>query len=137
MDFQYSVIRVVPSMVAEECLNVAVMIKHSTGHVELNRVGRLDRVARAFPGIDRDAVELSLAHFDELRQTEPDLDLWALSRSTQGALVQVSPPATTIGANIQSELRELFQVFVEPGAARSATYANKKRAVRRGVTSGT
>jgi hypothetical protein len=106
------------------------MIKHSGGHVELNRVGRLDRVARAFPGIDREAVELSLAHFDELRQTNPDLDLWALSRSTRGSLVEVSAPATTIGMDIHSELRDLFATFVEPGTLRSATYVAKKRARR-------
>jgi len=118
VNFQYSVVRVMPSAVAEECLNVAVMIRYD-GLVQVARAKKLERIAKAFPTIDQDAVEVSLAYLDELGQAQPDLDLSELSRRTRGALVQVSPPATTVGDSIESELRDLFQLYVEPKPARS------------------
>jgi hypothetical protein len=109
---------VIPSPVAEERLNVAVLIRYD-GCVQFQRAKKLERIAKAFPTVDQDAVELSLAYLDELGQAQPDLDLSELSRRTRGALVQVSPPATTFGDSIEGELRDLFQLYVEPKPTRS------------------
>lgn len=131
MKFQYSVVRVVPSPIAEECLNVAVILTDG-GRVMLRRAKKLDRIARAFPGIDPQAIALSLAHLDELGQT----DLGELWRSTRGALVRVSKPATTVGANMDSEVNELLELFVEPGPLAAAAYQPGPRSRRRVAANG-
>lgn len=134
MNFQYSIVRVVPSTIAEERLNVAVLVKDDAG-VQLSRVKRLDRITTAFPTVDPRAVEMSLAGLEDL-QRDPDVDLMALSRSTRGAVVQVSPPAATVGLTIESELRELFELYVEPTKTRPATYPAKVRSRRRVAVTG-
>jgi len=132
VNFQYSVLRVVPSTIADECLNVGIVVKHGD-QIDLRRAPKLDRIRAAFPSIDKNAVELCLAYLDELLQAEPDLDLYALSMRTRGALVQVSPPATTVGASIRDEADELFDLYVSADTPRSNAYEmtahNSKRRV--------
>ena len=48
--------------------------------------------------------------------------------------MHVSPLATTVGVSIDSELRELFELFVEPRKTRPATYQAGTRSRRRVVT---
>jgi hypothetical protein len=46
----------------------------------------------------------------------------------------VSPPATTVGVSIESELQQLFELFVEPKAQESVTYRAETHS-RHGVAS--
>lgn len=111
MKFEYSVIRVMPSPVTTKSLNVGVIVK-SDDRADMTRASALSRIWAAFPTIDKQAVEISLAHLQEQLQANTTLDLWALSRSTDGALVQVGPPAITTGDSIDLELTELSDLYV-------------------------
>jgi hypothetical protein len=130
VNFQYSVVRVVPSAIADESINVGVIV--SDGHHTIFQTKMLDRIPAAFPGIDPQAIEVSLAHLDELGQAEAKLDLGELCRRTSGALVQVSKPATTIGTSIDNELHQLLELYVGGyRAASAATFQSVGRASRR------
>jgi hypothetical protein len=92
VNFQYSVIRVMPSTIAEECLNVGVMIKHADG-VQFMGAHRLARIASAFPAIDEGAVEMCLAQLDELgvvpREVVDTGDGWEPVQRSVGPVVVV------------------------------------------------
>lgn len=130
MNFEYSVIRVVPSTIAEESLNVGILVKAGE-HVQLCRAHGLARITTAFPAVNESDVETGLAYLDELGQTSPDLDLLSLSRTTRGALVQVSPPACTLGDSLEHEIEGLFELYVEPKAVSNGVY-HATSAPRRG-----
>lgn len=110
-----------PSTIAEESLNVGILVKAGE-QVQLCRARGLGRITKAFPAVDANDVETGLAYLDELGQTDPNLDLLTLSHTTRDALVQVSPPACTLGDSLEHEIAGLFELYVEPKAASNGTY---------------